>query len=286
MTGEEARATFSASEVLLRQRFEQAVGGLSVDAVSFVNAGIATGRQEARRRHRMQIAGGLASATAVLVAGGVVSMQGGLFHVSTSTPAGRGDQTERVSSNPRALAAAVIADLPHGSEVLAAGGSSNVQWGLITATVAFTTNGRTVRLKVVASQPRPGIGPQVCPQPGNLVFCGGVSLGDGRQVWSTVYSTSIAGQPGLELSVDAGGVSVTEYVSGARTVNDVPVSRTALANIADDPLVGWMTSSAMVEQGASLHDFTVTPAGPDAGGQPVGGQPPLIAPSPVTPEGR
>lgn len=288
MTREERAATSSATEVLVRERLERAVGGLPVNAVSLVDAGIATGRQEVRRRRRMQIGGGLAGAFAVAVAGAVVSMQGELFHSSTSTPAGRGDLAERVTSNPRALAAAVIADLPPGSEVLRTSGSSNSASGNITAVISISASGRTVELRVVASQPKPGIEIKNCPQPGNLVFCGGVSLGDGRHVWSTVYSTVTAGQPGLELSVDGGGqsVSVTEYVSGVRSIDDMPLSRVDLADIADDPRVGWVTSPEMVEGGANLSDFTLTPAEPGAGGEPGGGSPPAGMPPSVTPEGR
>lgn len=283
MTKEEPAATSSAAEVLVRERLEGAVGTVSVSAASLVDAGLATGRQGVRRRRRMQVAGGIAGAFAVLAAGGVVSMQGGLFHTSTLSPADGGDAAERVSTNPRALAAAVIADLPRGSEVLTTAGSSNARDGQITAMVTFTMGGRTVKLEVVASEPRPGIQIQVCPQPGNLVFCGDVFLGDGRHVWSTAYATSIAGQPGLELSVRSSDVSVVAFGSGVTTVSGMPMSRIALADIADDPLVGWTTSPDMVRSGAQLEDFQPLPSEPYRGSRPGPGG---GSPGSVPPQGR
>ena len=96
----------SGAEVMLRERFDVAVGGISPDIAKLVTDGTAEGRGAIRRR---RIVSGIAAAAVAIVAVGSISYaaQNDLF--------GKGDHATKngfveqlVPATPRGLAAAVM----------------------------------------------------------------------------------------------------------------------------------------------------------------------------------
>ena len=104
------------TETLVRKRFEAAVGDVNLDAVSLVGAGIVAGRRM-RRTRRIQQGIGAVAGLAVIAAAGLVGLNGGWFDNNSAPPAKPGPITEMVPSNPRAMAAAVIAKFPTGWKI-------------------------------------------------------------------------------------------------------------------------------------------------------------------------
>jgi hypothetical protein len=113
--GPETGAAMDPTESLVRESFEAAVGDVQLDVASIVGAGVVAGRRQLRTR-RLQQGVGAVAGVGVIAAAGLVGIQGDWFDNAAPPPAKHVHVhvTELVPSNPRALAAAVIAKLPAG----------------------------------------------------------------------------------------------------------------------------------------------------------------------------
>ncbi len=263
--GSETGSGMGATEQLVRTRLESAVGGLSIDAAPLVSAGTTAGRQLSHRRRCQQVGVGVVSA-AVIAAGGIFGVQSGLFAPNAISPADHGEVTGLVPSNPRALAAAVIAKLPDGAHVHSVTGSQRIPTSL-DVRIKFSAHGQTATLTVAAFKPSKLGGPVACAVPDNVAMpsslraCGNVVLPNGRHVFAALSTNLTSGQPGLDLFVSSKrrGIGVTESVAGADSVSHMPLTRAGLAEIVFDRSAGLTTTRDMVAKGAALQQFR--PAG-------------------------
>lgn len=241
------------TESLVRQQFESAVAGLHLDVPSLVRTGTAAGRQLSRRRRLQQAGAGVAS-VAVLAAAGLLGLHGGLFDSNAGAPADHGTIGESVPSTPRALAAALIADLPSGVQALSQGGAL-VQGKALEADLRLSDGHHEVSLGVGAT--RLHVFPTACAHLGTGP-CQARTLPDGSRL---VIAENIEGTQGhrslfvvLTRSNDA--VIAFEYAKVAGGQEALLLSSSQLVEMLRNPLVGMQTSQAMAEAGQQLPSFT------------------------------
>jgi hypothetical protein len=135
-----------ATETLVRERFESAVGDVQLDVASLVRAGTSSGERLRRRQHLL-VATAAVAGVAVIAAAGLVGIKGGLF--DNATPPANQDNSDRlVPSNARAMAAAVIADLPSTVKVLEIQGGPG-QYTVFSADFSTVISGQRVPINVV-----------------------------------------------------------------------------------------------------------------------------------------
>jgi hypothetical protein len=260
-----------ANEVLVKERFDAAVGGTSPDVVSLVGGGLAAGRGM-RRTRRLQGAVGVLAASAVVV--GALTATGAIGHLfdsqgPASTHKGRLVQLE--AATPRGLAAAVMAHTSGLGTLIGVGGTTQGHDGSetemrdsITAELGYRTDsGVKVDLQVVASPHvdmwRRSIDCSI-QAPGT---CTQTRLPDGtrRVVIQTEAHGRAPSAPGTFsgphviavgiLREDAFVIVVETVVNSAQS----PLGAGALQQIATDPTVGISTTSALNADGLRIQHF-------------------------------
>ena len=260
-----------ANEVLVKQRFDAAVGGASPDVVSLVGGGLAAGRGM-RRTRRLQGAVGVLAASAVVV--GALTATGAIGHLfdsqgPASNDRGRLVQLERAT--PRGLAAAVMAHTSGLGTLIGVGGTTQGHDGSetqmrdsITAELGYRTgDGVKVDLQVVASPHvdmwRRSVDcssqtPGTCAQsrlPDGTRRVVLQSDADGKAPSASgVFSGPHVIAVGI-LRDDAFVVVVETVVNSTQS----PLDAGALQEIATDPAVGISTTPALNAEGLRIRDF-------------------------------
>lgn len=242
----EAVNPMDAIETLVRTRFEAAVGSLDLDVPSLVSAGTTTGQR--MRRNRRIVRGSMAVAgVAVLATLAGLGLSGGLLDHS-SPPVKRVEVQKLVPSDPRAFAAAVIADLPPGITVTSVGQNSPFPGTSIRDSLLGTWSGsnRIVNLS---------IGSQPLPKRNYPVNCNGRD-----QEACSVVALPGGGRARMEVFSDSGSVQVEVFAIRSDDVMDVsataatslPGQARALARsivkILRDPAVGMSTYPTYLHQ--------------------------------------
>jgi hypothetical protein len=260
-----------ANEVLVKERFDAAVGGTSPDVVSLVGGGLAAGRGM-RRTRRLQGAVGVLAASAVVV--GALTATGAIGHLfdsqgPASTHKGRLVQLE--PATPRGLAAAVMAHTSGLGTLIGVGGTTQGHDGSetemrdsITAELGYRTDsGVKVDLQVVAS-PHVDMWRHSVDCSGQTPgTCAQTRLPDGTR--RVVLRSDADGKAPSASGVFSGphviavGILRDEaFVVVVETVVNSPHSPLgvgALQEIATDPAVGVSTTSALNAAGLRIEHF-------------------------------
>jgi hypothetical protein len=148
------------NEILVKERFDAAVGGISPDVVSLVGGGVAAGRGMRRRRRVQGVVGALAASALVVGALAASGALGSLFDSQGAPPADQlGRLVQLEPATPRGLAAAVMAHTEGLGTVLGVGGTAidktsddaELRSGLTMEVGYRTSDGVKVDLQVVAS---------------------------------------------------------------------------------------------------------------------------------------
>jgi hypothetical protein len=257
----------AAAELMLRERLDAAVSGLSPDIGRLVSDSAAEGRGAVRRR---QIVSGIAAAAVAIVAVGSVSYaaQNDLFGQGDDHATNNNQLEQLVPATPRGLAAAVMAHTDQLGTPLAVGGDDggvgSQDWQL-TAQVAYGPSGGTgVEIDVYAT-PHLALWPAAaCDDPGSqsaMTLCRTLTLSDGTPAYYLEYGAgaSISGQhPAMAAAMvvkrDDQVVAAIETVDGG---TDLPLDQAALAEIVADPAVGINTTAALNTAGEDIPDFKV-----------------------------
>jgi hypothetical protein len=260
-----------ANEVLVKERFDAAVGGTSPDVVSLVGGGLAAGRGM-RRRRRLQGAVGVLAASAVVVgaltATGVI---GHLFDSQGPASSDRGRLVQLEPATPRGLAAAVMAHTSGLGTLIGVGGttqgheSSDSQMrDSITAELGYRTdNGVKVDLQVVASPHVSAWRHEVDCSTQTPGTCAQTRLPDGtrRVVLQAEGDGKAPGASGAFSGPHLVAVGILRDESFVVVVETVvnsaqsPLDAGALQEIATDPTVGVSTTSALNAQGMRIQHF-------------------------------
>ena len=233
-------AEFDATETLVREWFESAVGTLSIDSATLVGEGLVAGRQLARRRRLQQLGAG-AAAVALVAGGGIVALQQGLFDRNAAPPVTH-------------LDAAVIADLPDGAKVIANGGISGPRGPrVIEADLRLIVGGSRVDLNVAATTLAVASSVSCNELHGGAASsCLGIAFPDGTHM----VSTSRGRTTFALVTRHNDAVLMWERVVDASPTGDPPLTLADLRRIGSDPLVGLQTSRAMIEAGSRLDNFS------------------------------
>jgi hypothetical protein len=279
------------AELMMRERFDAAVGALSPDIGRLVADGTAEGRGAVRRR---RIVSGIAAAAVAIVAVGSIS------YASQSDLFGKGDHAanntkleELVPATPRGLAAAVITHTGSLGTPIAVWGGHTSFLGLnspaLTAELGYVLDdGTKVDLTVIAvdsgDDPGSGGNPNHCdPDPGGPV-CDEISLSDGTT--GLYYEYAAHGDPqtasGMWLRRDDGStVGATESLVEPGVL---PLDKAALIELLTDPLVGASTTAAMNAAGEDIANFQMNPGGASSSGSATA-SPPTVETQPAQPRG-
>jgi hypothetical protein len=260
------------NEILVKERFDSAVGGVNPDVVSLVGGGVAAGRGM-RRRRRVQGTVGLLAASALVVGALAASgAMGSLFNSEGSPPADQlGRLVQLEPATPRGLAAAVMAHTEGLGTVIGVGGTAidktsddaELSGGLTVDVGYRTSDGVKVELQVVAS-------PQIKQWPTESacasqphVTCTQDVLPDGttRLVMKADTDGNVPGGQGefAEAHVLAVGLlRDDQFVIALETVansSSTPLTVDDLQAIVVDPAVGIATTPDLNAQGQDIPDF-------------------------------
>jgi len=267
MTGtpfDDGDASQAGAELMLRERFNAAVGSLSPEIGRLVADGMSEGRGAVRRR---RIASGIAAAAVTIVAVGSIS------YASQSDLFGKGDHAtdngtlvELVPATPRGLAAAVMAHTDQLGTAIAVGGDDGGQesqdWQL-TAQIAYELSGAAgVEIDVYAT-PHLALWPvAACDDPGSqsaMTLCRTLTLSDGTPAYYIEYGAgaTISGQhPAMAAAMivkrESQVVAAIETIDGG---TNLPLDQAGLAELVADPAVGIDTTAALNAAGEAIQGF-------------------------------
>jgi hypothetical protein len=260
-----------ANEVLVKERFDAAVGGTSPDVVSLVGGGLAAGRGM-RRTRRLQGAVGVLAASALVV--GALTATGAIGHLFDSRGPASNDKGRLVQlepATPRGLAAAVMTHTSGLGTLIGVGGTTQGHDGSetqmrdsITAELGYRTgSGVKVDLQVVAS-PHVDMWRRSVDCSGQTPgTCAETRLPDGTR--RVVLQSDAEGKAPSASGVftgphviavgilrdDAFVVVVETVVNSAQS----PLRAAALQQIATDPAVGLLTTPELNARGQRLEHF-------------------------------
>jgi hypothetical protein len=260
-----------ANEVLVKERFDAAVGGTRPDVVSLVGGGLAAGRGM-RRTRRLQGAVGVLAASALIA--GALTATGAIGHLFDSQgPASnhKGTLVQLEPATPRGLAAAMMAHTSGLGKLIGVGGTTQAHDGSetqmrdsITAELGYRTgSGVKVDLQVVASPhvdmwrrnvDCSGQAPGTCAQ---------TRLPDGTrrvvvQAETDGKAPSASGGFSGPHVIAVGILRDDSFVIVVETVVNSahsPLDAGALQQIATDPTVGISTTSALNAEGLRIRHF-------------------------------
>jgi hypothetical protein len=268
MTGtpfDDGDASLAGAELMLRERFDAAVGSLSPEIGRLVADGMSEGRGAVRRR---RIASGIAAAAVTIVAVGSIS------YASQSDLFGKGDHAtdngtlvELVPATPRGLAAAVMAHTDQLGTAIAVGGDDGGQesqdWQL-TAQVAYDLSGAAgVEIDVYAT-PHLALWPvAACDDPGSqsaMTLCRTLTLSDGTPAYYIEYGAGATISGGHHPAMAAAMVVKREsqVVAAIETIDggtSLPLDQAGLADLVADPAVGIDTTAALNAAGEAIQGF-------------------------------
>jgi hypothetical protein len=277
MSGFDAASTggtgdhMDANEVLVKERFDAAVGGTRPDVVSLVGGGLAAGRGM-RRTRRLQGAVGLLAASAVVI--GAVTATGVIGHLFDSQGPASNDKGRLVQlepATPRGLAAAVMAHTAGLGTLIGVGGTTQGHDGSetqmrdsITAELGYRTgSGVKVDLQVVASPhvdmwrrsvDCSGQTPGTCAQTRLPDGTRRVVLQSDADGKAPSASGRFSGPHVIAVGIlrdEAFVVVVETVVNSAQS----PLGAGALQEIATDPAVGVSTTSGLNAAGLRIEHF-------------------------------
>jgi hypothetical protein len=249
-------------EVMLRERFEAAVGDLSPDIGRLVAAGTAGGRGAVRRR---RIVSGIAAAAVAVIAAGSISYaaQTDLFGRGDAHVTDNGEVVELVPATPRGLAAAIMSHVDSLGAPVAVGGTDggpqSQDWQL-SAQVAYDAgDGVGVEVDVYVS-PQLALWPQTCGESGAQIGssrCEPTTLDDGTPAYYLEYGAGSSGRSaataaGMIVKRDDQLVAVIETVTGT---TDLVIDRDGLTELVADPAVGISTTADFNSAGEEIPDF-------------------------------
>jgi hypothetical protein len=277
MSGFDAASTggtgdhMDANEVLVKERFDAAVGHTRPDVVSLVGGGLAAGRGM-RRTRRLQGAVGVLAASAVVI--GAVTATGVIGHLFDSQGPASNDKGRLVQlepATPRGLAAAVMAHTAGLGTLIGVGGTTQGHDGSetqmrdsITAELGYRTgSGVKVDLQVVASPhvdmwrrsvDCSGQTPGTCAQTRLPDGTRRVVLQSDADGKAPSASGRFSGPHVIAVGIlrdEAFVVVVETVVNSAQS----PLGAGALQEIATDPAVGVSTTSALNAAGLRIEHF-------------------------------
>jgi hypothetical protein len=248
----------SGAELMLRSRFESAVGDVSPDIARLVAGGAADGRGAVRRR---RVVSGIAAAAVAVVAVGGVSLATQTDLLGKDDHAtDNGTVEQLVPATPRGMAAALLARtdaLDLGTRI-AVGGTKTTpdHQPQISGQVAYDLGGGAgVEFDAFATNDVASVGdPCNSGTVDTAASCDRFMLDDGTPAWYLRYETgdSTAAAAALLVRREDQLVAVVETMSGTTSL---VLDRAGLLAIATDPAIGMSTTDAFNTAGNQLADF-------------------------------
>lgn len=263
-------------EGALKERFENAVSGLSPDVGALLEGGLRRGAQLHRRRRTQAF--GAAALSAAVAAGLYAGVASGLFDPNSTGPADTTnsivEQVDRRATT-RALTAVALEHLQPDRLTRADAFSTGVRDGSLQVLLVLGTEHGKAHLELDASRHLDGLdkGPQCGTKVGGAKTdqCSASTLPNGdRLVVTTERFTDRSGSATYLVAVavvrDGQAVDVQEYLTGSQLPKDetqpvadwkLPVSVAEMRAIVTDPRYGLETSREMIATGAALDNFKV-----------------------------
>jgi hypothetical protein len=260
MTGTPFNDDLAGAELMLRERFEDAVGSMTPDIGRLVASGTADGRSAVRRR---RVLSGIAAAAVAVIAVGSITyatqndLLGGDDHATNN-----GQLVELEPATPRGLAAAVLTHTTSLGQPFAVGGETTNDHGTtLSASVAYKqldgVGGMELDVYATDQVPRSLTSCEAGDTPATT-SCVEFTLPDGTPAIYVEFGNlpSDNGAEGFAALVatvrDDEAVAASETVSGSR---DLPLDRQDLATIVADPAVGLSTTADFNARGEDIPDF-------------------------------
>jgi hypothetical protein len=261
MTGTPFNDDLAGAELMLRERFEDAVGAMSPDIGRLVAEGTADGRGALRRRR--VLSGIAAAAVAVITVGSITyASQSDLFGLRNDNTTDQEQLIPLEAATPRGLAAAVMAHTTSLGDPFAVGGETTNDHGkTLTVSVAYQqldgVGGMELDVYATDQVPTSLTSCEASASP-EVTSCVKFTLPDGTPAVYAEYG-SLPKDNGIEAFAALVAavrndqvVAAFETMSGSR---DLLLDRHDLAAIVADPAVGLSTTAALNAVGDDIPDF-------------------------------
>jgi hypothetical protein len=301
MTGtpfDEDHVDQAGAELMLRERFDAAVGSLTPEIGRLVADGMSEGRGAVRRR---RIVSGIAAAAVAIVAVGSVSYasQNNLFGKGDDHATNTGELVQLVPATSRGLAAALISHTNDLGTPLAVGGTAlddtrSTDWPL-SAQVAYDLGeGVGVEIDAYATPDLSVWNDMACDiQQTAIVTCRSFTLPDGTPAFYLEYGSGAPSAGGGKKSaadavVVKRGDQVVAVIAAMSGTANLVLTQGALVDIVVDRAVGMSTTEAFNTAGNQIADFKVgglitSDSGSSSGGGSA--SPPTVETQPAQPRG-